>query len=115
MLICTYKATFSYQQQPSTFRCSGLFSLITWWIYPSEDTNIRCKACNTILEGADLRRRALDRDYCSDCRYHSNQKFTIHDKEYVHGCLTGILLDGTTLHVEEVDYTDDLEIFEDLT
>ena len=43
---------------------------------------------------------------CTECRYQSTRKFCASDKEYDHGQLTGINLDGATLTIE-TDYYDD--------
>ena len=62
---------------------------------------MRCRACNIILDEADLKRKADDWDYCSECRYQSNKKFNATDKQYHHGDITGVPLDGSTLTLED--------------
>ncbi len=47
-----------------------------------------------------MRRKACDWDFCSECRYQSSKDYSASDKEYDHGNLTNIMLDGTTLCVD---------------
>lgn len=65
-----------------------------------KEFDIRCKACNCVLSAEEIRRKAQDWDMCSECRYQSSRKFCASDKEYHHGQLTSISLDGSPLTVE---------------
>ena len=64
---------------------------------------MRCRACDMILDDSDLMRKALDWDYCSNCRSQSNKKYNADDKQYDHSDVTGIPLDGSTLTLEEYE------------
>ncbi len=69
---------------------------------------MRCKACNGQLSSEDLKRKTPDWDICSECRYQSTREFCASDKDYHHGQLTGITLDGTCLSPEE-GWHDDID------
>ena len=61
---------------------------------------IRCKACNGQLSSEDLKRKAFDWDFCSECRFQSSRQFCASDRDYEHGQLTSITLDGRTLTID---------------
>lgn len=63
--------------------------------------DIRCKACNVRLSSEDLKRKGKDWDYCSECRFQSTREFCASDKDYDHGHLSNITLDGKNLQIEE--------------
>lgn len=71
---------------------------------------MRCRACNIILSNDELRRSDNDWDYCTCCRFKSNEEFDILDKQYAHGTLTDVQTDGTPINVD-VSY---MEVFDDL-
>ena len=64
---------------------------------------MRCRACNVILDEADLMRKAPDWDICSTCRSLSKKQYNADDKQYDHSALTGVPLDGSTLTLEEYE------------
>jgi hypothetical protein len=72
---------------------------------------MRCKACDIILSNDDLKRKAEDWEYCSECRFQSTRLFSINDFEYAHGSICSVQMDGSTLLIEgsssSSDDTDD--------
>jgi len=70
---------------------------------------MRCRACNIILSNDELRRSAEDWDYCTHCRFKSNEEFDIIDRQYVHGETSDVQTDGTPLSVDS-SY---MEVFDD--
>ena len=62
---------------------------------------MRCKACDIKLDEIDLKRKSLDRDICSNCRFLGNQEFNSTDLHCSHTNVTDIPLDGTSLQLEE--------------
>lgn len=74
----------------------------------------RCKACDFPLTSSDLRRPEPDTGFCTMCISASNKEFNATDIEYDHGSVSGILLDGSTLYVDngvldEVENTETIE------
>lgn len=70
---------------------------------------MRCKACDSILNQEELRREDPDWDYCTICRTKSMEEFTEEDRQYVHGELTDVKLDGTCINID-LSY---LDLYED--
>lgn len=63
---------------------------------------MRCRACNMILAPEDLKRPAPDDEYCSECRFQSEREFNVDDiVRYDHAEISGILLDGSTLYIDQ--------------
>ncbi len=61
---------------------------------------MRCKACNVPLSSQELKRKEPDEGFCSRCISESNKEFKVTDREYHHGNVSGVLLDGSTLYVD---------------
>ena len=67
----------------------------------------RCKACNRKLSTDDLKRKGLDIEFCSECRFQSNRKYSIHDHQYDHENVTNVQVDGSSLSLD-LSYLDDV-------
>lgn len=74
---------------------------------------MRCKACDAMLTNDELKcHDEHDADYCTECKIKSEEEFDITDMEFIHGSLTGVQTDGSSLIVDTayLDYQDDREL-----